>query len=59
MHLKGYNINRIKASIDDLVVKTILSLIPEMKVECAFETSNIPLKQRPQYFQVTLFKIDL
>ena len=33
MHLKGYNINRLKASIDDLVVKTILSLIPEMKVE--------------------------
>ncbi len=52
MQMKGYNVSRLKASIDDLVVKTVLSLLPEMKVECAFETYNMSSKQRPEYFQV-------
>lgn len=52
IHSQGYNISRLKSAIDDLVVKTVLALLPEMKVECAYETSNIPIKQRPEYFQV-------
>jgi hypothetical protein len=37
-----------------LVIKTVFSLLPEMKVECAFETQNSPNKHRPSCFQVSL-----
>lgn len=49
MSNRGLNVNKIKAEIDNLVVKTVLALLPEMKIECAFENVN---KQRPTCFQV-------
>jgi len=59
LQMKGYNVAKLKAQIDDLVVKTVVSLLPEMKVECAFETYGIPYKQRPEYFQVNFIKYQL
>lgn len=56
MQSKGINVNRIKAAIDDLVVKTVFALLPEMKVECAFETYNAPNKQKSSSFQVSPFR---
>ena len=53
MSNKGYNVNKIKSSIDDLVIKTILALLPEMKVECAFEHFSPGNKQKPECFQVS------
>jgi hypothetical protein len=53
MQSKGINVKRIKAAIDDLVVKTVFALLPEMKVECAFETFNAPNKQKSSSFQVS------
>jgi tubulin polyglutamylase TTLL11 len=53
MSNKGYNVNKIKSSIDDLVIKTILALLPEMKVECAFESFSPGNKQKPECFQVS------
>jgi hypothetical protein len=49
---RGYNVNKIKEEIDDLVIKTVLALLPEMKVECAFENSSSPNRQKPECFQV-------
>ena len=53
MSSKGFNVNKIKLAIDDLVIKTILALLPEMKVECAFESINSTNKQKPECFQVS------
>ncbi len=55
MSKKGYNVSRIKAKIDDLVIKTVLALLPHIKVECAFETHNNPNK--PSFFQILGFDI--
>jgi hypothetical protein len=52
MQAKGYNVSKIKSQIDDLVVKTILSLLPEMKVDSAFEPFLKPYRQKTSYFQV-------
>jgi tubulin polyglutamylase TTLL11 len=54
MKSKGYNIDKIQKEIDDLVIKTIIALLPEMKVEYAFDTFNAPNKQRPNPFQVII-----
>lgn len=40
MAKKGVNVSKIKSKIDDLVVKTVIALAPEMRVECAFEAVN-------------------
>jgi len=52
MSNRGYNVNKIKSAIDDLVIKTILALLPEMKVECAFESYCWTNKPKPECFQV-------
>ena len=54
MEIKGYNVNRIRTAIDDLVVKTVFALMPEMKVECTFHNFKWPSNQRPSYFQVKI-----
>ena len=54
METKGYNIERIRTAIDDLVIKTVFALLPEMKVECAFQNLKWSSNQRPSYFQVRL-----
>lgn len=56
MAKKGVNVAKIKSRIDDLVIKTVIALLPEMKVESAFETVNSPNKPRASCFQVTLNK---
>lgn len=50
MNKRGFNVNKIRAEIDDLVIKTIFSLLPEMKVETSFELINS--KNRASCFQV-------
>ena len=52
MHANGYNVAKIKSQIDDLVVKTVVALLPELKVNCAFEPFNKPYRQKSTYFQV-------
>ena len=52
MAKKGINVNKIKSRIDDLVIKTVIALVPEMKVEAAFEAVNCPNRLRASCFQV-------
>lgn len=52
MSKKGVNVMKIKNNIDDLVVKTVIALLPEMKVESGFEMVNSPNKPRASCFQV-------
>jgi hypothetical protein len=40
MKSTGINVNKIRESIDELVVKSIVALYAQMKVECAFDASN-------------------
>ena len=49
---KGHNINKLKADIDDLVIKTVFSLVPEMNVECAFDNLCTHCNKRESSFQV-------
>ena len=58
MAKKGVNISKIKANIDDLVVKTVIALLPEMKVESCFETVNSPNKPKASCFQVFFKDLD-
>jgi hypothetical protein len=46
MEKKGLNVNKIRSKIDDLIVKTVFALLPEMRVECAFDDV------KANYFQV-------
>jgi hypothetical protein len=55
MSKMGLNVNKIKAKIDDLVIKTILALLPNIKTESAFESYNNPNK--PKFFQILGFDI--
>lgn len=57
MARKGVNIGKIRAAIDDLVVKTVIALLPEMKVESAFETISSLNKPRASCFQVFTFDL--
>ncbi|CAF0971673.1 unnamed protein product, partial [Brachionus calyciflorus] len=47
----GLNVTKIKNDIDDLVIKTVFALLPEIKVELNYEIMNSPNKQRPSSFQ--------
>ncbi|RNA28910.1 tubulin polyglutamylase TTLL11 [Brachionus plicatilis] len=51
----GINVAKIKNEIDDLIIKTVFALIPEIKVELTYEIYNSPSKQRPSSFQVIYF----
>jgi hypothetical protein len=55
MSKMGLNVNKIKAKIDDLVIKTILALLPNIKIESAFESYSNPNK--PKFFQILGFDI--
>jgi len=55
MHAKGYNVAKIRAQIDDLVVKTVIALMPEMLVNCAFDLARS--QQKLAYFQIIGFDI--
>ena len=57
MHAKGYNVNKVRSQIDDLVAKTVLALMPEIQVNCAFEPLKIPTRQKTSYFQILGFDI--
>ncbi len=48
---QGHNVAKLKTAIDELVVKTIFALLPEMKIEYSFE---IPpnAQNGPSCFQV-------
>ena len=59
MSNKGYNVNKIKSAIDDLVIKTVLALLPEMKVECAFENFSSQNKPKPECFQVSFIHLSI
>ncbi len=37
LEAEGHNVNKLKHAIDDLVIKTIFALLPEMKIEYSFE----------------------
>jgi hypothetical protein len=50
---KGHDIVKLKADIDDLVIKTIFALIPEINVECAFDNLNTRCNKRESSFQVS------
>lgn len=47
MEAKGYNVTKLKSEIDELVIKTILALLPEMKVEYAHEIPNFNNNNQP------------
>ena len=56
---KGYNVNKIRDQIDDLVAKTVLALLPEINVNTAFESVNKPTRHKTSYFQVLIFSIKI
>ena len=53
----GINVTKIKNEIDDLIIKTVFALLPEIKVELSYDIYNSPNKQRPSSFQVKFLKI--
>lgn len=53
MQSKGYNVGKIRGQIDDLVAKTVLALLPEIQVNCAFETLKMSNRHKTCYFQVS------
>lgn len=55
MSKTGINVTKIKNEIDDLIIKTVFALLPEIKVELSYEIYNSPNKQRPSSFQVIIF----
>jgi tubulin polyglutamylase TTLL11 len=56
MQAQGYNVAKIRAQIDDLVVKTVLALMPEILVNCAFDVA-LGGAQKLAYFQIIGFDI--
>ncbi len=52
LRMKGHDVNKLKSDIDDIIVKTVIALLPEIKVETAYEVNSIPYQQQPEFFQV-------
>lgn len=48
----GYNVCKLLSEIDDLVVKTVVALMPEIKVNCAFDATKFQGRLKASYFQV-------
>lgn len=49
----GYSISKILSEIDDLVVKTVIALMPEIKVNCAYDAAKLQGRLKTSYFQVS------